>query len=464
MPTSTAELTILMKVKDEATEAMKRFSDSMGGAGKYSKELGVGLLAGGAAAAGFGALAVKAAADAQAEMANFETALQNTSGATQEARDRILEAAQAAAKLGFDDEAAAVAMAQLYQRTGDVNQAINLNSIAMDLARAKHMGLEEASSAVGLVLSGNGKLLKYYGINLQETGTPIDALIELQGKLKDSAKNYGETFNGQMEVLKVQVGNLMEAIGDSGLLGAMTELIKKINDFASNELPVWIDKSKEIYGWLVNHKEILMIVTGAILGALIPAFVLLVTVTLPAVIAGFATAAIALAPFMLAGVIIVGIGLGIKYVMDHWDLIKVKTFEVFGAMRTYLTDTWNGIVKTIESAVNSILNKLQPLFDAVNKAKSAASGIVGSASGAINNASNWIGSNIPKFAAGGIVTSPTFAMVGEAGPEAIIPLNKMGAGMGGVVVNIYGGTYLSESVAEEIGDMIIDKLKLQLRF
>jgi len=46
---------------------------------------------------------------------------------------------------------------------------------------------------------------------------------------------------------------------------------------------------------------------------------------------------------------------------------------------------------------------------------------------------------IPLLAAGGIVTGPTLAMVGEAGPEAVIPLNRAGdLGMGGnTTVNIY---------------------------
>jgi ABC-type transporter Mla subunit MlaD len=42
---------------------------------------------------------------------------------------------------------------------------------------------------------------------------------------------------------------------------------------------------------------------------------------------------------------------------------------------------------------------------------------------------------VPGLAAGGVVTSPTFAMVGEAGPEAVIPLDRMGS-MGGNVINI----------------------------
>jgi hypothetical protein len=47
---------------------------------------------------------------------------------------------------------------------------------------------------------------------------------------------------------------------------------------------------------------------------------------------------------------------------------------------------------------------------------------------------------IPAMAAGGIVTGPTLAMIGEAGPEAVIPLDRMGS-MGGnnVTINVNGG-------------------------
>src|SRR5690606_33651448 len=41
---------------------------------------------------------------------------------------------------------------------------------------------------------------------------------------------------------------------------------------------------------------------------------------------------------------------------------------------------------------------------------------------------------IPALAAGGIVTRPTLALVGEAGPEAVVPLDR--GGIGGVYVHI----------------------------
>jgi len=41
------------------------------------------------------------------------------------------------------------------------------------------------------------------------------------------------------------------------------------------------------------------------------------------------------------------------------------------------------------------------------------------------------------FAHGGIVSKPTIAMIGEAGPEAVIPLSK-GKSFGDIMINYYG--------------------------
>jgi phage-related minor tail protein len=43
---------------------------------------------------------------------------------------------------------------------------------------------------------------------------------------------------------------------------------------------------------------------------------------------------------------------------------------------------------------------------------------------------------IPMLAEGGIVTGPTLAMIGEKGPEAVVPLNRGNIG-GNITVNVY---------------------------
>jgi hypothetical protein len=61
---------------------------------------------------------------------------------------------------------------------------------------------------------------------------------------------------------------------------------------------------------------------------------------------------------------------------------------------------------------------------------------------------NRLLNRMPAMADGGIVNSPTAALIGEAGPEAVIPLNRMGT-MGGSTVNIV----VNGSVTSE-GDLV----------
>ena len=56
---------------------------------------------------------------------------------------------------------------------------------------------------------------------------------------------------------------------------------------------------------------------------------------------------------------------------------------------------------------------------------------------------------IPMLADGGIVTAPTLAVVGEAGPEAVIPLNRTGM-MGNITVNVQGSVISEMDLIETI--------------
>ena len=66
--------------------------------------------------------------------------------------------------------------------------------------------------------------------------------------------------------------------------------------------------------------------------------------------------------------------------------------------------------------------------------------------------------NLPRMAEGGIVNSPTLALIGEAGPEAVVPLDRMNTG-GGVTVNVTGGL----STSAEIGQAVVNALRAYSR-
>ena len=57
-----------------------------------------------------------------------------------------------------------------------------------------------------------------------------------------------------------------------------------------------------------------------------------------------------------------------------------------------------------------------------------------------NNIGNFF-DKINPFATGGIINKPTLGLVGEAGPEAIVPLNEAGGIGTTYVININGDVY-----------------------
>jgi hypothetical protein len=94
----------------------------------------------------------------------------------------------------------------------------------------------------------------------------------------------------------------------------------------------------------------------------------------------------------------------------------------------------NGIIQ-IMNAWNSLPAPLRALL-----------GIgIGTSGGAIAQMQGSL--KVTARASGGIVTKPELAMIGEAGPEAIIPLSQMGnMGGGSVVVNV--GNYMGDEISK----------------
>jgi SLT domain-containing protein len=111
----------------------------------------------------------------------------------------------------------------------------------------------------------------------------------------------------------------------------------------------------------------------------------------------------------------------------------------------------SGAIKFLgEQFYNWIINPLKTIIDLAGKAASAVGKIAGGIGGAISAV-------IPGLADGGIVTSPTLAMIGEGGePEAVIPLSQLDRYGGG------GGTHITinSTVADDrLGDVIVNALR-----
>ena len=156
----------------------------------------------------------------------------------------------------------------------------------------------------------------------------------------------------------------------------------------------------------------------------------------------------------------------IKMAIEGWvSLFKWLWNILFGNsiipdMVEGFKNAWNAIVGIFSSAQDRIVSIMENIIGWAQRAIDLARRARELAGGAISGARDRISSGLSRitpFANGGIVTRPTLGLVGEAGPEAIIPLNKAG-GMG-MTININGGFFGSDA-GEEIGDQIIKRLQL----
>lgn len=68
--------------------------------------------------------------------------------------------------------------------------------------------------------------------------------------------------------------------------------------------------------------------------------------------------------------------------------------------------------------------------------------------------------DIPRLAKGGIVTKPTLALIGESGPEAVVPLSKGGFGGNTIIINFDGP--VTRADAPYIGDQAAQGVKRAL--
>ncbi|MHB1042370.1 MAG: hypothetical protein ACYC0Q_05985 [Eubacteriales bacterium] len=147
----------------------------------------------------------------------------------------------------------------------------------------------------------------------------------------------------------------------------------------------------------------------------------------------------------------------VGYVVMHWEEIQARTVEIWTVIQAWLSGLWQQILTTaqtvwgniklfivgvvgeisnnfdnlVKSAFNWGKNLLQNFIDGIKamwgNLRDTVSDIANTVTGFLGSGSSVGGEaaiGFPAMAAGGIVTRPTLALVGESGPEAVVPLNK----------------------------------------
>jgi len=177
-----------------------------------------------------------------------------------------------------------------------------------------------------------------------------------------------------------------------------------------------------------------------------------------------------LEPYLQAMAVVIGATL-LGAVVLLTDALTLAV-DIFTGILTIGTKVATFFTDVLVGAINAVKNAIEAVITALNKVGGGA--IANAIGAAFSGATSGVGQVVKAFASGGIVNSPTLALVGEAGPEAIIPLSafnggpslaggNIGGGAGSIVININGGSYLDQNGAQQIAAALATQINRQLK-
>jgi hypothetical protein len=251
----------------------------------------------------------------------------------------------------------------------------------------------EAEKEKITALVESGKLLEAQEIVLKAVEKQVG------GTAKESASSF--------EKLKFAIAGVSDTFGDM-MLPVIDALAPKLAAFSK---------------WAQENPDLMKIAALAFVG--LTAAVIALNI------------AMSLNPISL---IVIGIGLlvaGLAAAYVKFEGFRKIVDAVFGAIKFYINNVTIPAVQAMVSVFKTAFNAIAAIWN----------NTVGKLSFEIPKWVPGLGGKgfsvpkIPMLAAGGIVTGPTLAMIGEAGPEAVIPLDRMGQMGGGnnVTINVNGG-------------------------
>lgn len=138
---------------------------------------------------------------------------------------------------------------------------------------------------------------------------------------------------------------------------------------------------------------------------------------------------------------------------NMWESMKTTVINIFNGIWSSIKGVINSIIGGIEKMANGVINGLNGMIRALNNLSFDVPDWVPEIGGKTFgfNISTIGNVSIPRLAKGGIVDQATIAMVGEAGQEAVVPLENNTGWMDKVAARI--GEIISMNLRAIIGEM-----------
>ena len=338
-------------------KAVKEFQrlDSAGAKAGYALKQAflpaTAALAGLTAAAG---LSVKAAIEDTAQQAELARTLKATTDAT-EAQVAAVETYIASTEkaVAVSDSELRPAFANLVRATGDVTEAQELMTLALDVAAATGKDLETVTEALQEGIQGEVGPLKELDKSLTDMIASGASADEVMAQLADTfggaAQDSTETLEGRFKLMKIELDNAKEAIG-MALLPVLEQLLPILESMAN---------------FIGDNTEAILII-GAVVGTLAGAIVALntamaiyntvqaITTTLNTVLAGSFTA------------LWVATGIGIIVAIIAAIVMLQIKFNILGKAVDFLKWVFEKAWGVIKTMINGAIDGINLLIRAIN--------------------------------------------------------------------------------------------------
>lgn len=371
------------------------------------------------------------------------------------------------------------------KKLGAMRNETQRDALAMKLFGKSAAELNPLIEDSGKTYSNLTKLMKENNINLVDQKT-----LDQANKFNDSIDNIKSIFGATLQSVGTQLAAYL-----APALEKVVGLVGKLAGWLSNLSPQVLTIIAVI-GGIVAAIAPLLLLAGALasaIGAISSAMALFgVTTTI-------ALGPLALIVAAIAAVIAIGVLL-----YKNWDKIMAR----LNGLKKGMVLVWNGIKTQVTAAVKNLVSMVKHDFNAIktaattvfNAVKNAIMNPIGKAVGFVKTAIGKIKGffplnigkifsglklphfkvtggkapwgidgkgSLPKFdvdwyARGAIFNSPNIIGVGEAGPEAVVPLDKfwnkldnMSSGGTNIVININGANASPTEIAEEVKKRLI---------
>ena len=318
----------------------------------------------------------------------------------------------------------------LQDALGVISEAADNNNVAIN----DMFGSVEAGAGV---LSLTGGASEKFASDLEAMGTSAGSLDTAFETMDETSGRSMDKIMAMMETFKLEIGDVFLPILKDDILPALSSLLKMFDGIPDSAKPL-ILAIGALGGALVIVGPLLIALPGLITAVGV-AFTLLSANPIILVVGGLILLLIWLqSEFDILGIAIDVIGGLFTWISDiiggfigwitnaiDWVGLFSDVFEVFqtvvgfvaGAIIGYFTNMWD----TIKMIINFVIDGVNTMIGAINSLSFDVPDWVTDLTGFTDFGFNL--STIPRLAEGGIVSEPTIAMIGEAGPEAVVPLS-----------------------------------------